>query len=296
MDAATLAFDRHRPRLKGIAYRMLGSVAEAEDVVQDAWLRWNEAAHDALDSAEAWLVTVTTRLAIDRLRAVQAHRTHYVGTWLPEPVVSDGSGSPATPEQLLGRAEDLSMAFLTVLERLAPEARAAFLLREVFDVDYDEIARTLGKSEAACRQLVHRAKTQVREDDRPKQAVSREIHLRLLGGFAEAAQKGDLHALKALLAEDVMIIGDGGGKVPSFGQPIIGGQRVAQIYFAVARRFPGAVRVEVAEVNGAPGLMRWVDGVLESVQGVEWDGERIVRIHAQRNPDKLARIAAEFSI
>lgn len=296
MDAATLAFDRHRPRLKGIAYRMLGSVAEAEDVVQDAWLRWNEAAHDALDSAEAWLVTVTTRLAIDRLRAVQAHRTHYVGTWLPEPVVSDGPGSPATPEQLLGRAEDLSMAFLTVLERLAPEARAAFLLREVFDVDYDEIARTLGKSEAACRQLVHRAKTQVREDDRPKQAVSRENHLRLLGGFAEAAQKGDLHALKALLAEDVTIIGDGGGKVPSFGQPIIGGQRVAQIYFAVARRFPGAVRVEVAEVNGAPGLMRWVDGVLESVQGVEWDGERIVRIHAQRNPDKLARIAAEFSI
>ncbi len=293
MDAATLAFDRHRPRLKGIAYRMLGSVAEAEDVVQDAWLRWNEAAHDALDSAEAWLVTVTTRIAIDRLRAVQAQRTHYVGTWLPEPVVSDG---PATPEQLLGRAEDLSIAFLTVLERLAPEARAAFLLREVFDVDYDEIAQTLGKSEAACRQLVHRAKAQVREDGRPKQAVSREIHLRLLGGFAEAAQRGDLHALKALLAEDVAIVSDGGGKVPSFGQPVVGGQRVAQIYFAVARRFPGAVRVEVADVNGAPGLLRWVDGVLESVQGIEWDGERIARIHAQRNPDKLARIAAEFSI
>lgn len=292
MDAATLAFDRHRPRLKGIAYRMLGSVAEAEDVVQDAWLRWNEAAHDALDSAEAWLVTVTTRIAIDRLRAVQAHRTLYVGTWLPEPVVSD---SPATPEQLLGRAEDLSMAFLTVLERLMPEARAAFLLREVFDVDYAEIAQTLGKSEAACRQLVHRAKTQVREDDRPKQPVSRDIHLRLLGGFAEAAQKGDLHALKALLAEDVAIVSDGGGKVPSFGQPVIGGQRVAQIYFAVARRHPGAVRVEVADVNGAPGLLRWVDGVLESVQSIEWDGERIARIHAQRNPDKLARIAAEFS-
>lgn len=293
MDAATLAFDRHRPRLKGIAYRMLGSVAEAEDVVQDAWLRWNEAAHDALDSAEAWLVTVTTRIAIDRLRAVQAQRTHYVGTWLPEPVVSDG---PATPEQLLGRAEDLSIAFLTVLERLAPEARAAFLLREVFDVDYDEIAQTLGKSEAACRQLVHRAKAQVREDGRPKQAVSREIHLRLLGGFAEAAQRGDLHALKALLAEDVAIVSDGGGKVPSFGQPVVGGQRVAQIYFAVAHRFPGAVRVEVADVNGAPGLLRWVDGVLESVQGIEWNGERIARIHAQRNPDKLARIAAEFSI
>ena len=292
MDDATLAFSRHRPRLKGIAYRMLGSVAEAEDVVQDAWLRWHEAAHDALDSSEAWLVTVTTRIAIDRLRAAKAHRTHYIGTWLPEPLVSD---SPATPEQLLGRAEDLSMAFLTVLERLTPEARAAFLLREVFDVDYDEIARTLGKTEAACRQLVHRAKTQVREDDRPKQNVSRDIHLRLLGGFAEAAQRGDIHALKALLAEDVAIVSDGGGKVASFGQPVVGGQRVAQIYFAVARRFPGAVRVEVADVNGAPGLLRWVDGVLESVQSIEWDGERITRIHAQRNPDKLARIATEFS-
>ena len=292
MDDATLAFSRHRPRLKGIAYRMLGSVAEAEDVVQDAWLRWHEAAHDALDSSEAWLVTVTTRIAIDRLRAAKAHRTHYIGTWLPEPLVSD---SPATPEQLLGRAEDLSMAFLTVLERLTPEARAAFLLREVFDVDYDEIARTLGKTEAACRQLVHRAKTQVREDDRPKQNVSRDIHLRLLGGFAEAAQRGDIHALKALLAEDVAIVSDGGGKVASFGQPVVGGQRVEQIYFAVARRFPGAVRVEVADVNGAPGLLRWVDGVLESVQSIEWDGERIARIHAQRNPDKLARIATEFS-
>jgi RNA polymerase sigma-70 factor (TIGR02957 family) len=294
MDAATLAFDRHRPRLKGIAYRMLGSVAEAEDVVQDAWLRWNDAAHDALESAEAWLVTVTTRIAIDRLRAAQAQRTHYVGTWLPEPVVNDGPEGPATPEQLLGRAEDLSTAFLMVLERLAPEARAAFLLREVFDVDYDEIARTLGKSEAACRQLVHRAKTQVREDHRPKQAVPRDTHLRLLRGFAEAAQRGDLHALKALLAEDVAIISDGGGKVPSFGQPVVGGQRVAQIYFAVARRHPGQVQVELAEVNGAPGLLRWVDGVLESVQSIEWDGVRIARIHAQRNPDKLARVAAEF--
>jgi RNA polymerase sigma-70 factor (ECF subfamily) len=292
MDAATLAFDRHRPRLKGIAYRMLGSVAEAEDVVQDTWLRWHEAAHSALESTEAWLVTVTTRIAIDRLRAAKAQRTQYVGTWLPEPIVSDG---PATPEQLLERADDLSMAFLTVLERLTPEARAAFLLREVFDADYDEIAQTLGKSEAACRQLVSRAKAQVREDDRPRQAVPRETHLRLLRGFAEAAEKGDLQGLKAMLTEDVAIIGDGGGKVPSFGKPVIGGQRVAQIYFAVARRSPGAVRVEVVDVNGVPGLLRWVDGVLESVQSFEWDGERIARIHAQRNPDKLARIAEEFS-
>ena len=291
MDDPTLTFDRLRPRLQGIAYRMLGSLAEAEDVVQDAWLRWHAAAHHTLDSAEAWLVTVTTRLAIDRLRAAKLQRTHYVGTWLPEPLIEDG---PATPEQLLERADDLSMAFLTLLERLAPEARAAFLLREVFDAEYGEIAHTLGKSEAACRQLVHRARTQVREGERPRQAVTRDTHLRLLRGFAEAAQKGDLHGLKALLAEDVAILGDGGGNVPSFGKPIVGAQRVAQIYFALARRYPGLVRIEIAEVNGAPGMLRYVDGVLESVQGIEWDGERIVRIHAQRNPDKLAHVAANF--
>ncbi|MDM0091071.1 MULTISPECIES: RNA polymerase sigma-70 factor [unclassified Variovorax] len=291
MDDPTLTFDRLRPRLQGIAYRMLGSLAEAEDVVQDAWLRWHAAAHHTLDSAEAWLVTVTTRLAIDRLRAAKLQRTHYVGTWLPEPLIDDG---PRTPEQLLERADDLSMAFLTLLERLAPEARAAFLLREVFDAEYGEIAHTLGKSEAACRQLVHRARTQVREGERPRQAVTRDTHLRLLRGFAEAAQKGDLHGLKALLAEDVAILGDGGGKVPSFGKPIVGAQRVAQIYFALARRYPGLVRIEIAEVNGAPGMLRYVDGVLESVQGIEWDGERIVRIHAQRNPDKLAHVAANF--
>jgi len=292
MDAATLAFDRLRPRLKGIAYRMLGSVAEAEDVVQDTWLRWHDAAHGALESDEAWLVTVTTRIAIDRLRAAKSQRTQYVGTWLPEPILTDG---PTTPEQWLERVDDLSMAFLAVLERLTPDARAAFLLREVFDADYGEIAQTLGKSEAACRQLVSRAKTQVRERNRPGRAVPRETHLRLLRAFAEAAEKGDLQRLKAMLAEDVAIIGDGGGRVPSFGRPIIGGQRVAQIYFAVARRSPGAVRVEVVDINGVPGLLRWVDGVLESAQGIEWDGERIARIHSQRNPDKLARIAAEFS-
>ena len=177
MDAATLAFDRHRPRLQGIAYRMLGSVAEAEEVVQDAWLRWHETATEALDSTEAWLVTVVTRLSIDRLRAAKVQREHYSGHWMPEPMLTE---SPATPEQMLERADDVSVAFLTVLERLAPEARAAFLLREVFDTDYDEIARMLGKSEAACRQLVHRAKTQVQE--------GRPCLLRLLIGFSSASQ------------------------------------------------------------------------------------------------------------
>lgn len=291
MDTSTHTFERLRPRLLGIAYRMLGSRAEAEEVVQDAWLRWHEAEQTALDSAEAWLVTVTTRIAVDRLRTAKVQREHYVGTWLPEPVLTD---SPATPEQLLERADDLSFAFLAVLERLAPEARAAFLMREVFDADYDQLAKTLGKSEAACRQLVHRAKTQLR-DDRPRYTVPRETHYRLLRDFADASASGNFAVLKSLLAEDAELIGDGGGKVPSFGKPLRGGQRIAQLYLATSLRFKGALRIELAVINGHWGILRFVGGVLESAQSFETDGERIVRIHSQRNPDKLARLAATLN-
>jgi RNA polymerase sigma-70 factor (TIGR02957 family) len=288
MNESTQTFNRLRPRLQGIAYRMLGSSAEAEEVVQDAWLRWHEAEQERLDSTEAWLVAVTTRLAIDRLRAAKVQREHYIGTWLPEPLLSD---SPVTPEQAMERASDVSVAFLAMLERLAPEARAAFLMREVFDADYAEVAQTLGKSESACRQLVHRAKEQL-QDTRPRYVVPADKQLRLLRGFAEAAGRGEFSALKAMLADDAQLIGDGGGKVPSFGVPLLGGQRIAQLYLATSLRFPQEVRYEVAVLNGQWGLLRFVKGALESAQTLETDGERILRIHAQRNPDKLARIAA----
>jgi RNA polymerase sigma-70 factor (TIGR02957 family) len=291
MDDPTLTFDSHRRRLQGIAYRMLGSVAEAEEVVQDAWLRWHEADKDTFDSAEAWLVTVVTRLSIDRLRAAKVQREHYIGAWMPEPTLTE---SPDTPEESLERADNISVAFLAVLERLAPEARAAFLMREVFDADYDEVALTLGKSEAACRQLVHRAKAQVQEA-RPRFQVSRETHQRLLRAFADAAARGSLQDLKALMAEDVELIGDGGGKVQSFSKILRGSQRLAQLYFALWRRMGSAVRMELVDINGEPGLLRFVDGELESAQTFEIEGERIVRIRAQRNPDKLARIAQLFS-
>jgi len=288
MEDTLTTFNRLRPRLKGIAYRMLGSTAEAEEVVQDAWLRWHQSAPAALDSAEAWLVTVTTRIAIDRLRAAKVEREHYIGTWLPEPLLSE---SPVTPEQMLERADDVSVAFLSLLERLAPEARAAYLMREVFEAGYDEVAQTLGKTESACRQLVHRAKVQLREE-RPRYVVPRETHLRLLGSFAEASMRGDFAALKSMLAEDAELIGDGGGKVPSFGRPLQGGQRIAQLYLATSLRFGSTLRVELATINGEWGLLRFIDGVLESAQSFETDGEHIVRIHAQRNPDKLARLVA----
>ncbi|TAL93877.1 MAG: RNA polymerase sigma-70 factor [Paraburkholderia sp.] len=288
MNEATDTFNRLRRRLQGIAYRMLGTSAEAEEVVQDAWIRWHETPQDRVENAEAWLVSVTTRLAIDRLRAARVQREHYVGMWLPEPLLEESSLSP---EQILEHADDVSVAFLTLLERLAPEARAAYLLREVFDAGYDEVAEVLGKSEAACRQIVHRAKTQVR-DERPRHTVARETQLRLLRGFADAAVRGEFAALKAMLADDAQLIGDGGGKVPSFGVPMLGGQRIAQLYFATRLRYPNVVRYEVVVLNGQWGLLRFIDGVLESAQALETDGERIVRIHVQRNPDKLAHIAA----
>lgn len=287
MDDAHI-FNGLRPRLQKIAYRMLGSVAEAEDIVQDVWLRWHGAARESIDNAEAWLVSVTTRMSIDRLRAAKIQREHYTGIWLPEPQTADPT---ATPEETAERAGDVSVAFLMLLERLAPEARAAFLLREVFDADYSEVAEAIGKTQAACRQLVSRAKAQLR-DDRPRYEVSRETHLRLLRTFAQALAHGDFHAINALLAENATLIGDGGGKVPSFPKPLLGGRRIAQLFYASCLRYGSELSVKLVVLNGQWSLLRFIEGELESALSFETDGERIFRILVQRNPDKLARIAA----
>lgn len=293
MDAKTLTFDRLRRRLQGIAYRMLGSPAEAEEVVQDTWLRWHEAEPMAPDHAEAWLVTVATRLAIDRLRAAKVQRERYTGFWLPEPELIEPASNPA---DMLERADDLSVAFLRVLERLAPEARAAFLMREVFDADYADVAGLLGKSEAACRQIVSRAKTQLREE-RPRYDVPQDVHHRLLSDFAQAMAKGDFSGLRGLLSEDAQLIGDGGGHVPSFPKPLVGAQRIAQLFYAgVLRHGEDGVRVEVVGLNGQWGLLRFIEGKLESAQAYETDGQRITRILVQRNPFKLARVAQALGV
>ncbi|CAB3636670.1 RNA polymerase sigma-70 factor [Achromobacter pestifer] len=287
MTDSVLLFNRHRPRLYGIAYRMLGAVAEAEDVVQDAWLRWHDTDRGAIENAEAWLVTVTTRLSIDRLRAAKAERANYVGVWLPEPMLM---AAPSTPEQIREFADDVSVAFLFMLERLSPDARAAFLMREVFDADYDDIALTLDKTQAACRQLVRRAKQQLRQGT-PREAVPRATLQRLLVTFADAMQRSDFHGLHALLSDDAELIGDGGGKVTSFAS-LVGGKRLAQLFYAGKRRFRDALDVQVVQVNGQWTLLRFIDGSLESVQSYETDGQRLTRVLVQRNPDKLARIAA----
>ena len=291
MDHRTATFQTHRRRLLGLAYRMLGSTAEAEDVLQDAWLRWNESDTDSLRSAEAWLVTVVTRLAIDRLRQLRGERERYPGFWLPEPVVEPADED--NPQSLLERADEVSTGLLKVLEQLGPEERAAFVLRQAFEMDYAELAQALGKSEAACRQRVHRAAERV-QAERPRFAVSREAHLKLLREFAQAAASGDLAALRGLLSADAQLVSDGGGKVKSFDKVLRGSQRLAMLYFALARRLVrDGMRQDIvlAEVNGKPGLLRYIDGKLESVQAFETDGQRITSIQSQRNPDKLARVA-----
>ncbi|HSN33089.1 MAG TPA: sigma-70 family RNA polymerase sigma factor, partial [Ideonella sp.] len=212
-DGVDTLFAAARPRLFAIAYRMLGTRADAEDVLQDAWLRWHRADRASLQSAEAWLVTVVTRLAIDRLRAAKAEREAYVGWWLPEPLVEPVD--ERTPEAAAELAGELSVALLWVLERLGPEERAAFLLRQVFDHDYAEIAALLDRSEAACRQMVHRASERVQQE-RPRFEVPPAAHRQLVERFMHAARSGERQALKALLADDVAVVGDGGGKVPSF--------------------------------------------------------------------------------
>ncbi|MDC8013122.1 RNA polymerase sigma-70 factor [Tahibacter soli] len=296
MHDATDIVTRLQPRLHGIAYRMLGSVADAEDVVQDVWLRWHDTEQSAVDNPEAWLVTTTTRRAIDRLRSARAAREHYVGIWLPEPILTGSvpTDAPATPEQTHARYGDLSVALLALLERLSPEARAAFLLRDVFDVDYPDIAAALGKNEAACRQIVFRARAQL-QDDRPRYRVDADAHRRLLERFVAAMTGGDLDGMKALLAGTSRLLGDGGGIVPSMPEPLVGADRIARLFFARTLRNSESLRVEIVPLNGGWGLLRYFDGVLESAQAYESDGERIHRVYVQRNPHKLARILRQLA-
>lgn len=288
MDDFTALFTRLRPRLMGVAYRMLGSVAEAEDVIQDVWLGWHAASPQTVADPEAWLVTTTTRRAIDRLRRARRDREHYVGIWLPEPVMTEG---PATPEDLQEAASDLSVAFLAVLERLAPDARAAYLLRDVLDADYSDVAAALGKSEAACRQIVHRARTQLLEE-RPRYAVSAETHARLLRRFMDAWSNADFKGMKALMADSATLVGDGGGIVSSFPAPMTGGVRIAQLLFACTLRRRHELRLEPVSINGRMGILRYFGNTLESAQAYETDGDRIVSVFVQRNPEKLRRILA----
>ena len=280
-------FGVHRPRLLGIAYRMLGSRAAADDILQEAYIRWHQIDTSTVRNPEAWLVTSVTRLCIDYVRAAKTEREAYTGPWLPEPVVAD---SEPTPEGMLEMANDISIAFLTVLERLGPEERSAFLLREVFELDYPEVAGMLGKSQDACRQLVHRARQRVQEG-RPRFKVSRQAHLRLLEKFTVAARTGDREQLKALFAEDATLTADGGGKVISALRVLTGADRIARFYQAVARQVGPRTTFRLAEVNGEPGLLRELDGKVDTVISFVTDGIRILDVYMIRNPEKLRSVS-----
>jgi RNA polymerase sigma-70 factor (ECF subfamily) len=290
VDPQTALFESHRSRLFGLAYRMLGTPADAEDVLHDAWLRLHAQDLAALDDPEAWLVTVTTRLALDRLRRARAEREHYAGPWLPEPLVSDAEHPDATLE----RSESLTLSFLALLERLTPDERAAFLLHEVFDYSHAEAAAILGIGDDACRQRVHRAKRRLC-DGRPRFHVDEAAQRRLLQRFVAAMAEPTLDSLRALFAEDAVHVSDGGGIARAVLHPLHGAERLARLYLQLARSLGGpGVRYELAVLNGAPALLLHAGGTLASAMWIECDGagESITAIHALRNPEKLARLLA----
>jgi RNA polymerase sigma-70 factor, ECF subfamily len=278
------AFEALRGRLFGLAYRMVGSRADAEDIVQEAYVRWHQASKDSIESPEAWLVTATSRLAIDRLRRLKTEREAYVGPWLPEPIVAT-----APPDHNVDLADDLSMAFLTLLERLAPEERAAFLLHDVFDVDYADIASVIERSEAACRQVVHRARERVR-GDRKRFDASEADKAALLQQFLTAMEARDEQALLALFAPDASWTADGGGKAGAAPLPIVGADRIARLVIGLREKFWAPNRtIEVATVNGETGLCLRDGDRLTATMSIATDGDRILAVYAVVNPDKLGQ-------
>jgi len=275
-------FAAHRRFLVGLAYRMLGSVADAEDIVQDAYLRWRDVDRAAIAEPRAYLARIVSRLCLDRMKSAAFRREEYVGTWLPEPV-------EAMPARSL--ADDLSVALLLALERLSPLERAAFLLHDVFDMDYAQVAETIERSETACRQLAARAREHVRVDH-PRYAPSDDAARAVADAFVQAAATGDVDALARVLGDDAVLYSDGGGKRRAALNPIVGKDKVLRFFEGVARKGTGltAARVEPVSLNGLPGfVVHAAEGVetlaLEIVDGL------VVAMYSIRNPDKLAHLA-----
>lgn len=289
MTAAPDPFETHRRFLTRLAYRMLGSVSDAEDILQDAWLRWHAAGREEISNPRAYLAQVVTRLCLDHMKSARSRREFYVGGWLPEPIVEKLGGTEAANDEL-----DAPIALMLALERLSPLERAAFLLHDIFDTDYAEIARMLERSEATCRQLAKRAREHVRLD-LPRRAVSPEEAASFAKAFFEASHRSDPTALQKLLAEDVVFHADGGGKVSAAPAPILGADAVAGFFAGIARRAAALGTSAVYEpmlINGMPGYVsRERDGVVQAVALDIRDG-LIQAIYVVRNPDKLRHVEA----
>ena len=289
--AGSATYESHRRRLWGIAYRMLGSVHDAEDVVQESFLRWHAADTESIRVPEAWLVRVATRLSIDRLRRASAEREQYVGDWLPEPVVVDDG---ERPDRHIETASDLSMAFLVLLERLSPEERAAFLLREVFDAPYTEIAAALDRSEEATRQVLHRARRRVR-DGRVRMRVPADAKERLLRRFLDALAAEDREALLEIVKDDATFVSDHGGKVRSARNIIHGAEKIVRFSLGLERKRGPGHRQVLAWINAEPTIVNWIDGRLAYTTSIETDGERILALYRVLNPAKLLHLRIELA-
>lgn len=283
-------FESHRPYLTGLAYRMLGSLAEAEDAVQEAYLRWHSADRTAIENPRAFLSKVVTRICLDHLKSARAQREHYVGPWLPEPVVDDEALRPGTGSEY---ADDLSVALMLALERLSPLERAAFLLHDVFDVEFAQVASILDRSEAACRQLAARARTHVKES-RPRFTAAPEDAERLASAFLVAARTGDAETLTRLLAEDAVLRSDGGGKRLAALRPILGRDKITRFFVGISKKIrdPAGYRFAPARINGVPGfLITEPDGSVQTIAVETRDG-LVTAVYIVANPDKVRHLAS----
>jgi RNA polymerase sigma-70 factor (TIGR02957 family) len=294
VTAALAPFDRHRRLLFSVAYQMLGSVADAEDVVQDTWLRWSATDRSEVLDARAYLVRITSRLALDRMDSARARRESYVGPWLPEPLLTGGAPvasapQPPEPEDAAELGEQVSLALLVVLETLSPAERAVFVLQEVFGMPAAEVAGVLNRSEAAVRQMAHRARAHV-QARRPRFDADRQAQREVTERFFAAVGGGDVDALLAALAPDVVLISDGGGKASAARRPITGADKVARFLVGIAEKggdIPG-LRIEVAEVNGLAAIVGWVGAEPFGSISLAVSGGRIEQVLVMVNPDKLA--------
>ncbi|MGW2420823.1 RNA polymerase sigma-70 factor [Streptomyces sp. NPDC001709] len=288
-ETATDVFEQHRPLLMGVAYRMLGRVADAEDVVQDAWLRWSRADRAEVREPRAYLVRVTTRLAIDRLRQVQSRGEAYVGPWLPEPYLTEfGEAVPDAADRAV-LADSVSLAVLVVLESLSPLERAVFVLREAFGYPFAEIAALLDRGEAAVRQLAGRARRHV-DERRPRYEVDPAQRRELTERFLAAAGGGDLDGLMSLLAPDARLVGDSGGKAKAPLRILHTADKVGRFLVGVARQSPAALSYRVLEVNGGPAVLMLAGGKPDSLVQLDIAGGRVMTVYIVRNPDKLRRL------
>lgn len=281
-----LTFEQHRPRLSGLAYRMLGTRDEAEEVVQDAYIRWHTTDAETVENPEAWLVSTTTRLSIDRLRRASRQRESYIGPWLPEPMMISTTPSPQEDAEL---ASSLSTAFLLMLERLSPAERAVFLLHDVFDSSYADIARIMDREEPAVRQMLHRARQRVRTD-KPRFAADRREHRDLVERFARAAYISDESALLELFSPDISVVSDGGGKVTAARKIVRGLNKVLRIFMIALPPAADRLTWKAVEINGEPGIIEFIDGEPFAANTFEVAGGKITRLYRVMNPDKLAAL------